>query len=118
MKKILFLCLCVSGAVALPHVVLATDANRGYQADTILDGDYAAAEARLRDHLAAHPDDSFALLNLAAICDRSGRSGEAREIYQRVMALRDNPYAKLADRRVEPVKTIAGNALEALDKRP
>lgn len=98
--------------------VSAADTGHRYEADAILNGDYHAAEQNLRAHLNQSPTDAFAMLNLAAIYDRSGRSDEARDLYQRIMELRNNPYAKLANRRVEPVKSIARTALDGMDRRP
>jgi thioredoxin-like negative regulator of GroEL len=98
--------------------VVAVDNSHRYGADAILNGDYHAAEQKLRAHLNESPTDAFAMLNLAAIYDRSGRSDEARDLYQRIMELRNNPYAKLANRRVEPVKSIARTALDGMDRRP
>ena len=96
----------------------SAETSAGYEADAILDGNYRQAEIRLQGILQTSPDDAFALLNLAAIYDRSGRTEEARGLYERVMALRDNPYAQVADRKVKPVKTVASNALKSLNARP
>ena len=102
---------------ALSFGALADSVNRNYQALDIMNGDYQVAETKLNTRIEADPNDAFALLNLAAIYDRTGRSHEARDLYRRVMQMRDNPYAKLANRRVVPVKSIASNALESLDQR-
>jgi len=110
------LAFCVVISLALCAAVHAGP-DGTYQAGDILSGDFAAAEAKLNTRLAASPNDSFAMLNLAAIYDRSGRTDEARALYERVMSLRDNPYAKVANNKVVPVKKVASNALEVLNNR-
>ncbi|HEY6306057.1 MAG TPA: tetratricopeptide repeat protein [Candidatus Angelobacter sp.] len=67
------------------------------------DKNWAGAESRLREALAAQPTSPEATFKLARSLDRLGKSGEAREMYQKYLSLQANgPYAK------EATKSLAG----------
>jgi Tfp pilus assembly protein PilF len=55
----------------------------------IVRGDFAQAETELQAQLRRHPDMPELLLNLAAVYGATGRTTEARNAYQRVLAQRD-----------------------------
>jgi tetratricopeptide (TPR) repeat protein len=61
------------------------------------DKNWAGAESRLREALAAQPADPEATFKLARSLDKLGKSNEARETYQRYVSLQPNgAYAKQA----------------------
>lgn len=86
-----------------------------YAMDEIVAGDYAAAEAELRDLTRYEADDPFRLVNLALVLQRTGREAEAEMLYYRILALQGDPKASLADGRGRPVKDIARTALASLN---
>jgi len=89
-----------------------------YAMDEIMAGDYAAAEAELRDLTRYAADDPFRLINLALVLQRTGRESEAAMLYNRILALQDNPKAGLASGSGKPVKDIARTALASLERSP
>jgi Flp pilus assembly protein TadD len=54
-------------------------------------GDYARAEALLREAVDADPGLAEAHLNLGRVCDRTGRPDEALRHYEAGLALVDRP---------------------------
>ncbi|HEY6305783.1 MAG TPA: tetratricopeptide repeat protein [Candidatus Angelobacter sp.] len=69
------------------------------------DKNWAGAESRLREALAAQPTSPEATFKLARSLDRLGKSGLAREMYQKYLSLQPNgPYAK------EATQSLAGPA--------
>jgi len=88
-----------------------------YAMAQILAGDYAAAEARLRDPARYEVDDPFRLINLALVLQRTGRAEEAAALYSRILTLQENPKASLASGEGRPVKDIAQTALASLERR-
>jgi tetratricopeptide (TPR) repeat protein len=59
------------------------------------DKNWAGAESRLREALAAQPTNPEATFKLARSLDKLGKSNDAREMYQRYMSLQPNGvYAK------------------------
>lgn len=87
-----------------------------YAMDAIMAGDYAAAEAELRDPARYASDDPFRLINLALVLQRTGREAEAALLYNRILALQGNPTASLASGSGKPVKEIARTALASLEQ--
>lgn len=78
-----------------------------YQADAISAGKLAEAEQGLLAVLEKDPNDPYALLNLAYVYQKSGDAAKAQQVYQRILKLKENPYAELATGKPEPVKSIA-----------
>lgn len=111
----------VSGSQSYPElpesavqIGIPTD-NDAYAMDAILAGDYQAAEAKLRDSSRYRKNDPFRLINLALVLQRTGRESEASRLYERILALQDNPKARLASGTGRPVKDIARTALASLN---
>jgi Tfp pilus assembly protein PilF len=55
----------------------------------IAQGDYSQAETKLLGELRVHPGRPELLLNLAAVYAKTGRAGEARALYTKVLATDD-----------------------------
>ena len=55
----------------------------------IAQGDYAQAESKLLAELRIHPGRPELLLNLAAVYAKTGRAGEARNLYTKVLSRDD-----------------------------
>ncbi|NNE37436.1 MAG: tetratricopeptide repeat protein [Gammaproteobacteria bacterium] len=111
MKKYLIFSFII---IALSNISTA-NAEQNYQADVIANGDLAAAEAKLIAVLDKTPDDPYALLNLAFVYQKAGNQVKAREIYYRILSLRNNPYAELASGDTERVKSIAQRGIERVE---
>lgn len=61
------------------------------------DKNWAGAESRFREALAALPTSPEATFKLARSLDKLGKSAEAREMYEKYLSLQANgPYAKEA----------------------
>ena len=80
--------------------------------DSIVQGDWARAETSLAS---AETNDPFRLLNLAYVYKETGRTAEAAALYNKVLELEENPYAKLSNGDPARVKTIAKKALKAME---
>ena len=93
------------------------NAEPNYQADVIASGDLSAAESKLLAVLDKAPDDPYALLNLAFVYQKAGNQEKAREIYYRILSLRNNPYAELASGDNERVKSIAQRGIERVESQ-
>jgi len=106
----IFLAGCVSSDMKL--------ANKGF-AD-IEKGQLAAAETSLTEAVQANPNNAYALLNLGTVYQRTGRFDEAREMFEKVVAL--NPTEKPAKRskfvdESRTLKDIAEDNLKTLPKK-
>lgn len=88
-----------------------------YQVQLIAEGRLAEAEQGLLAMLDKDPRDPYALLNLAYVYQKSGDAEKARQIYQRVLDHRPNPYAELESGKPEEVKSIARRGLAQLEKQ-
>ena len=88
-----------------------------YQADAIASGNYAEAEQGLLSILESRPDDPYALLNLAYVYQKSGDATKAQQVYQRILDMKNNPYAELTSGKPEPVKNIARRGIASLETR-
>jgi tetratricopeptide (TPR) repeat protein len=64
---------------------------------TVVEPDFAAAEAAYSAILAKHPNDVTALNNLAAMYDRTGRNAEAIDLFRRTIATRVAPALTYAN---------------------
>jgi len=83
---LIFLAGCVSRDMKL--------ANKSFSA--IENGQLADAEKVLTEALQVNPNNPYALLNLGTVYQRTGRFDEAREMFEKVVAL--NPTQKPAKR--------------------
>jgi Flp pilus assembly protein TadD len=111
----------VAAVLILPIIAagcLSTDqklANKGFAA--IEQGQYPAAEKALTDALKANPNNAYALLNLGTVYQRTGRFDQAREMFEKVIAL--NPTQTPAKRSAfvaenKTLKEIAEDNLKTL----
>ncbi len=77
-------------------------------------GDYSEAERTLVRQLSVHPDLPEAMLNLATLYARTGRSSEARALYMRVLD-QDDILMDLPADRVVGSHAIARTGLKRLE---
>ena len=112
MNTLKFLILVI--AIGASAAVRAEDTGP-YQAGAIYSGDLANAEAGLLAILEKDPEDPYALLNLAFVYHKAGETAKAREIYYRILALKENPYAELASGEAERVKSVAMRGIERVE---
>lgn len=94
-----------------------SEESGSYQADAIASGKYADAEQGLLTILENNPDDPYALLNLAYVYQKSGDATKAQQVYQRILDMKNNPYAELTSGKPEPVKNIARRGIASLESR-
>lgn len=80
----------------------------------IVQGDYAAAEAKLLAELRANPERPELLINLAAVYAKTGRTSEARGLYTRVLSS-DDVLMDLSAQRTAGSHAIAQRGLRRLD---
>jgi len=76
-------------------------------------GAYDEAEAKLLSELRIHPKRPELLLNLAAVYAKTGRTAEARALYDRVLA-QDEVLMDLASRRTVGSHAVAHTGLRKL----
>jgi len=116
MKKLTGFPLLLSVFLAFPVSSFA-DAARSYQVDAIAADNLVQAERELVAILEHDPNDPYALLNLAYVYQIQGNQAGAQEVYRRILALSNDPYAELASGRAERVKSIArrGMARSTID---
>ena len=86
-----------------------------YQVQLIAEGKLAEAEQGLLVMLEKDPRDPYALLNLAYVYQKSGDAEKARQVYQRILEQRQNPYAELKSGKPEAVKSIARRGIAQLE---
>ncbi|TGX52392.1 tetratricopeptide repeat protein [Sphingomonas gei] len=80
----------------------------------IVQGDYSQAESRLLAELRIHPERPELLLNLAAVYAKTGRAGEARGLYTRVLG-EDEVLMDLSSQQAVSSHAIAQRGLRRLD---
>lgn len=93
---------------------LMAQEDSSYQAETIANGDIQHAEQQLIEVLKDNPEDPYALLNLAYVYQRAGQEDRARDIYNRILELKANPYAELASGKTQSVKNIARRGIAGI----
>ena len=80
-------------------------ADQGYQ--ELLQGNYERAEATLRVALSINSKNPYALLNLGVLYQNTGRLEEAREMYQKLIALNpEDVAAQSTSRRHKGAKLV------------
>jgi len=91
-------------------------ANKGFA--YIENGQLAAAETLLTEAVQANPNNPYALLNLGTVYQRTGRFDQAREMFEKVVAL--NPKEKPSKRSkfVDDSKTLKDIAEDNLKTLP
>lgn len=93
-------------------------ANKGFEA--IENGQLVDAEKILTEALDSNPDNPYALLNLGAVYQRTGRFDQAREMFERVIALDPQEVPARKSKFLQESKTlreIAENNLKTLPAR-
>lgn len=83
--------------------------------EQLANGDWTSAEAALLGTEFSKEDQVFAKLNLAFVYSSTGRKEQAVEIYQEILAAKENPYALTNSGKPRRVKSIAKAALARLD---
>lgn len=101
-------------AIAVTGCTTTTCDNRlavsGYE--YIEEGDLGAAEHVLNAALDLNPDNSYALLNLGVVYEKTGRTADAREMYNRVVEIDSDDTASRTT-----VAAEEGKALTDIAKR-
>jgi Tfp pilus assembly protein PilF len=88
--------------------------------DELSDGNYKKAEEYLQKALEANPDNPYAILNMGVVYQHTGRKDQARQMYEKVLALEERLKNKHAHRsnkdwaRWEKLGKIAQKNLETL----
>jgi tetratricopeptide (TPR) repeat protein len=80
----------------------------------IVQGNYDVAERRLLQELRIYPGRPELLLNLAAVYSKTGRYGEARNLYQRVLT-QDDVLMDLSADQTAGSHALAQTGLRRLD---
>ena len=83
------LALVILAAAPLIAALPAQAQDSAVASTQIAQGDYAAAESKLRAELRIYPERPELLLNLAAVYAKTGRAGEARSLYTKVLSKDD-----------------------------
>ena len=104
----LLLSACASGAQTL--------ANKGFEA--IENGQLVDAERVLTEALDSNPDNPYALLNLGAVYQRTGRFDQAQEMFERVIALDPQEVPARRSKFVQASKTLREIAEDNLKTLP
>ena len=104
-------------AMALVGCATTTTDNRlvlsGY--DYIDQGDWSAAERELNSALDVNPDNPYALLNLGVVYENTGRPGDARDMYERVIKSKSNAVASRSTVDAERGEKLTGIATRNLE---
>jgi Tfp pilus assembly protein PilF len=80
----------------------------------IVQGDYSQAESALLAELRIHPGRPELLLNLAAVYAKTGRAGEARSLYTKVLS-KDDVLMDLRTEQAVGSHALAQRGLRRLD---
>lgn len=81
--------------------------------------DFATARSKLQEALAVNPDNPYALLNLGVVYQQTGHPQRARQMYERVIALRPDARAQSSNVSAfsgRPLSEIAEANLRLLDQ--
>ncbi|MGK6355579.1 tetratricopeptide repeat protein [Sphingomonas sp. DT-207] len=100
-------------AAAPLALALPAQAQSDAASTAIVGGAYDKAEAKLLAELRSNPDQPETLLNLAAVYSKTGRSGEARALYSKVLS-QDAVLMDLASQRTASSHAIAQKGLQRL----
>ena len=91
-------------------------ADKGFEA--IENGQLVDAERVLTEALDSNPDNPYALLNLGAVYQRTGRFDQAREMFERVIALDPQEVPARRSKFVQASKTLREIAEDNLKTLP
>ena len=78
----------------------------------------AAAETSLTEAVQANPNNTYALLNLGTVYQRAGRFEEAREMFDKVVALNQTKNPAKRSKFVDESKTLKDIAEDNLKTLP
>lgn len=87
-------------------------AQMGYEA--ITKGDYATAESELNKALADNPNNPYALLNMGAVYQNTGRGAQAVPLYQKVLVAGKDVYPDRVSKDDEAKRSLADIARDNL----
>lgn len=116
MKKLTAISLFFILFATFPVISVSQEAGT-YQVEAIASDNLAQAESELLTILDNDPNDPYALLNLAYVYQKSGDQARARDIYNRILTLKADPYAELASGRTERVKSIARRGMASAETK-
>ena len=123
LSKKLFFRLAAIATVFIVPVILAgcvsSDmklANKGFA--YIENGQLAAAETALMEAVQANPNNPYALLNLGTVYQRTGRFDQAREMFEKVVALDPKEKPSKRSKFVDDSKTLKDIAEDNLKTLP
>ena len=91
-------------------------ANKGFAA--IESGQLAEAETALTEAVQANPNNPYALLNLGTVYQRTGRFDQAREMFEKVVALNPTQRPSKRSKFVDDSKTLKDIAEDNLKTLP
>jgi Tfp pilus assembly protein PilF len=91
-------------------------ANKGFEA--IEKGQLVDAERVLTEALDSNPDNPYALLNLGTVYQRTGRFDQAREMFERVIALDPKEVPARKSKFIQESKTLREIAEDNLKTLP
>lgn len=100
-------------AAAPLALALPAHAQSDVASSAIVEGAYAKAESKLLAELRADPNQPEALLNLAAVYSKTGRSADARALYAKVLS-QDAVLMDLASQRTASSHAVAQAGLQRL----
>jgi Flp pilus assembly protein TadD len=112
--RVVLASIVLAAPLALMPAAQAQVREDPYARVAIENGDYALAEHKLLAERRVFPAKPEVLLNLAAVYAKTGRHAEARELYNRVLAL-DPVAMDVADGQVAASHLVAGRGLRLLD---
>ncbi len=110
--SVLFLAIIAAGCASRDQRL----ANNGFSA--IEGGRYADAERMLTEAVQLNPDNPYALLNLGAVYQRTGRFNQAREMFDKVIALDALQNPARRSKFVDPSKNLKQIAEDNLKTLP
>ena len=101
--------------VAAPLLAaLPAQAQDSVASTQIVQGEYSQAESKLLTELRIHPGRPELLLNLAAVYSKTGRAGEARNLYTKVLST-DDVLMDLSSEQAVGSHALAQRGLRRLD---
>jgi Flp pilus assembly protein TadD len=121
-KKHIFRVLATAAVIIVPAFLagcVSSDrkaASKGFAA--IEAGQLAEAESVLTEAVQVNPNNPYAFLNLGTVYQRTGRSDQAREIFERVVALDPNEKPSKRSKFVDESKTLKQIAEDNLKTLP
>ena len=110
-------CVCAGTALLLVAACATpSHVNSGFAA--LKRGDNPTAEAEFKAALQEKPNDPYALLNLAAVYENTGRSEEAVPLFKQVILVGKDIYPRRVTQKREANKSLADIAADDLSRIP